>query len=39
VPLHASQLGLLHPATHRPLEIGCPWPDDFSRAVHTLRRG
>lgn len=37
VPLHASQLGLWHPATRQPLEIGCPWPDDFARAVQSLR--
>lgn len=38
VSLHASQITLRHPATNRPLEIGCPWPDDFSRAVQQLRQ-
>lgn len=38
IPLHASRIGLRHPATHRPLEIGCPWPDDFARAVQSLRQ-
>ncbi len=38
VPLHASQLGLLHPATRRPLDLGAPWPDDFARAVGALRK-
>ena len=37
VPLHASQVGLLHPARRQPLDIGCPWPDDFARAVQSLR--
>lgn len=39
VPLHASQVGLLHPARRQPLDIGCPWPDDFARAIQSLRRG
>ena len=39
VPLHASRVLLQHPATRAPLEIGAPWPDDFSRAITTLRAG
>jgi len=38
VPLHASRILLRHPATHRPLEIGCPWADDFAHAVQCLRQ-
>lgn len=38
VPLHASQIGLQHPASRHPLEIGCPWPDDFARAIQILRQ-
>ncbi|MBI4313302.1 MAG: RluA family pseudouridine synthase, partial [Candidatus Omnitrophica bacterium] len=38
VPLHASRILLQHPETRRPLEIGCPWADDFSKAVDALRR-
>ncbi len=39
VPLHASRILLKHPATGRSLEIGCPWPDDFSTVIAQLRRG
>ncbi len=38
VPLHASQITLQHPATRRPLDIGCPWADDFARAIQSLRQ-
>lgn len=37
VPLHASRMTLQHPATRHLLEIGAPWPEDFSRAVQQLR--
>jgi RluA family pseudouridine synthase len=36
--LHASTLVLVHPVTGRPLEIRCPWPDDFSSLVERLGR-
>jgi RluA family pseudouridine synthase len=38
VALHAEQLTLLHPATHEPLTIECPWPNDLKVAVKYLRR-
>ena len=37
VMLHAERLALLHPATHQPLEIEAPLPDDFTALLAALR--
>jgi 23S rRNA-/tRNA-specific pseudouridylate synthase len=36
VMLHARALRLLHPVLGTPLDIGCPWPDDFRALVARL---
>src|SRR3989338_4723023 len=38
VQLQASSVWLTHPCSGQPLEIGCPWPDDFTRAIQQLRK-
>ena len=35
--LHATRLGLSHPASGEPLEVECPPPADFEALVDTLR--
>mgnify|MGYP001433610394 CR=1 FL=1 len=36
--LHASRMTFRHPVTRQVLELGCPWPDDFSGAIEKLRK-
>jgi 23S rRNA pseudouridine1911/1915/1917 synthase len=35
--LHAMRLGLLHPATHQPMEWEAPLPADFAALIERLR--
>jgi 23S rRNA pseudouridine1911/1915/1917 synthase len=36
--LHAARLELVHPVLGRPLVIGCPYPEDFKKALAALDR-
>ena len=36
--LHATRLGLIHPATGEPLEWECPMPEDMQRLVEVIRQ-
>jgi len=37
VLLHAYSIALSHPVSGQPLQIVCPWPADFQRAVNCFR--
>lgn len=36
--LHAQALSFAHPITHVPLQITAPFPEDFSEALHFLKK-
>jgi 23S rRNA pseudouridine1911/1915/1917 synthase len=39
VALHSRSLRFYHPVQNKPMEINCPWAEDFRKLVETLRHG
>jgi 23S rRNA pseudouridine1911/1915/1917 synthase len=39
VALHSRSLRFYHPVQKKPMEIICPWTEDFRKLVETLRQG